>query len=260
MTLAETMALFYEAVTAAEPLAAERIERCFSGTPALPAPDRLAIYAQMYLGRLVDGLRQTFPCVAGWLGEERFSALAEDYVRRHPSEHHDIGQVGRHLASFLVSHPDPDRPDLADLAALEWARQEVFFAPAADRLEAGGLVRLLADDPGRTALPLSPALRVIRLAHDVLPAWRQLEAGMAPGPALPGEAAVAVWRVGYDVVHGPIPPEEAAALEAAFAGASIAEVLAPFGALEAPAVAAHAALSSWLAEGWIVEGEGAGRW
>lgn len=123
MTLAETQALFHEALTGAGPVAAARLEACFAGTPELPAVERVAIYADMYRWRLVDALRETFPKLVRALGDEPFAALADDYLRRHPSEHHDVGQVGRRLAAFLREYPDPERPDLADLAELEWARQ-----------------------------------------------------------------------------------------------------------------------------------------
>jgi hypothetical protein len=47
VTLAETQALFHEILTNREPVAPERIEQCFAGTPELPAAERVAIYANM---------------------------------------------------------------------------------------------------------------------------------------------------------------------------------------------------------------------
>jgi hypothetical protein len=251
VTLAETQALFREVLTGAEPVAPERIDACFAGTPDLPAAERVAIYAGMYLWRLVDALRETFPNLARHLGEADFAALAGDYLRRNPSEHHDVGQVGRRLAAFLRKHPDPERPDLADLAELEWARHQVFFAPPAGTVGPEALAGL---DPGsfsRTGLALSPALRVLLLDHAAVPLWRRLEDGEAPGPPSPGASAVAVWRAGFDVFHTPLPLDEAAALEAAASGDPVAAICAAFEGREDPAAAAHAALSSWLREGWI---------
>jgi hypothetical protein len=252
VTLAETQALFGEAVAGGAPIPAGRIEACFVGTPGLPAADRVAIYADMYLGRLVDALAETFPDLARHLGHEELHALAADYLARHPSGHHDIGQVGRHLAAFLGEHPDPERPWLADLAALEWARQEAFFAPAAQPAGPGVFAALAPGEVAGARLALSPALRLVRLGHDVTPLWRQLEAGQAPEAPPPGPAAVAAWRPGFEVVHGLLPLDEAAALEAALAGAPLSEVCAAFEDRDDPAAAAHAALSSWLSEGWVV--------
>ena len=252
MTLAETQALFHQAITGAEPVAADRIDACFAGTPEHPAVERIAIYADMYLWRLVEALRETFPNLVRSLGDETFAGLAEDYLRRHPSEHHDVGQVGRHLAAFLREFPDPERPDLADLAELEWARQEVFFAPPAEPVGSAVLAGLDAEAISRTGLVLSPALQVLVLAHAATPLWRRLEDGEPPDPPSPDPGPVAVWRSGFDVFHAALPHDEAAALEAARSGDSLATICAAFDDREDPATAAHGALSSWLDEGWIV--------
>jgi hypothetical protein len=252
MTLAETQALFHEVIISAEPVAADRIDACFAGTPGHPAVERVAIYATMYLWRLVGALRETFPMLVRFLGDETFAALAGDYLRRHPSEHHDVGQVGRRLAAFLREYPDPERPDLADLAELEWARHEVFFAPTAERTGPEAFAGRDAEDFSRTGVVLSPALRVLVLDNAAAPLWRRLEDGAPPEPPIPGPSTVAVWRSGFEVFHGVLSFEEAVALRRAASGDSLGEVCAAFAGQEEPVAAAYAALSSWLHEGWIV--------
>lgn len=252
MTLAETQALFHEILTSSGPVAPERIERCFVGTPELPAVERVAIYANMYLWRLADALRETFPKLVRHLGDEQFAALAEDYLRRNPSEHHDVGQVGRRLADFLRQYPDPERPDLADLAELEWARHQVFFAAPSEPVAAEAFTGLAPEAFTRTGLLLSPALRVLVLDHAAAPLWRRLEDGEPPALPSPGPSAVAVWRSGFDVLHCALQLDEAVALEGASSGDSLATICAAFTDREDPAAAAHEALSSWLAEGWIL--------
>jgi hypothetical protein len=252
VTLAETQALFAEAISGGAPLPPGALERCFAGTPALPAAARVAIYADMYRFRLIDALRDSYPSLFRLLGDETFAALADDYLHRHPSEHHDVGQVGRHLADFLRRHPDPERLDLADLAALEWARQEAFFAPSAAPIGAEAMAGLDAEGVARTGLALAPSLRLLSLDHDSTPLWRRLEDGQPPGPPLPGPAAVAVWRTGFEVFHALLELEEAAALAEALRGATLASICAAFATRDDPAAAAHAALSSWLVEGWVV--------
>jgi hypothetical protein len=253
MTLAETQALFHEALSAPGSVEAGRIEECFAGTPEFPAIDRVAVYSDMYLWRLVDALRETFPNVLRYLGDEQFAALAEDYVRRNPSRHHDVGQVGRHLAAFLRTYPDPERPDLADLAELEWARHQVFFAQPAEPVGLEALSGVAPEDFADTLLRLSPAVRILVLDHDAASLWRRLEDGDPPDPPSIGTFAVAVWRRGFDVFHSPISQSEAAAVEGAIAGHSLGSICASFSDQEDPVAAAHAALGSWLQEGWIVE-------
>jgi hypothetical protein len=252
MTLAETQALFHEILTSPQPVAPDRIDACFVGTLEHPAVERVAIYADMYLWRLIEALRETFPKLVSFLGNETFAGLAEDYLRRHPSQHHDVGQVGRHLAAFLRQFPDPERPDLADLAELEWARHVVFFAPPSEPAGAEILAGGGAEGFSRSGLLLSPALRLLVLDHAAAPLWRRIEDGESPGPPTPGPAAVVVWRSGFEVFHATLPSDEAAALAGAGSGDSLATTCAAFGEREEPAAAAHAALSSWLHEGWVV--------
>ena len=250
MTLAETQELFHRAITGRIPLDEASLDRCFGGTGQLPAGDRVAIYRNMYTARLLDGLRQTFPNLARFLGEERFAALGEAYLAEHPSQHHDVGRLGRRLADFLRVYPDPERADLADLAELEWTRNEVFFAQesavvGADALAAAGL-----ESVAGARLRMVPSLRVIGLAHDAAGLWRSLEAGQDV-PAPQDGSAVVAWRRGFEVFHCTLPPEEAEALRAAMEGEPLEGVCASFADRPDPAAEAHAAISSWFAEGWI---------
>jgi hypothetical protein len=251
VTLAETQALFHGLVTRAVDPDAGSLDDCFRGSGELPAADRVAIYRDMYAVRLVDALRETFPNLARFLGEERFSALGQDYVARHPSEHHDVGRIGRRLDCFLRVHPDPERPDLADLAGLEWARNEVFFAPESEAMEAEALATLPPEVVGRTRLRMAPSLRVLLLAHDASVLWRSLERGEDVDPPFAAPTAVAVWRRRFEVFHCPIALHEATALRAAMGGATLEGICAHFAELPDPAVQAHAAISSWFGEQWV---------
>jgi hypothetical protein len=135
---------------------------------------------------------------------------------------------------------------------LEWTRQEVFFAPPAEPVGAEAFAGLDPAAFARTALVLSPALRILVLDHAVQPLWRRLEDGDPPGAPSPGASALAVWRSGFEVFHSPLALDEAVALEGAASGDPLARICAAFSGRPDPAGAAHAALSSWLGEGWIV--------
>ncbi|HVO17644.1 MAG TPA: DNA-binding domain-containing protein [Anaeromyxobacter sp.] len=250
MTLAETQALFHAAITGGE-VSPAALEACFAGTPALPAADRVGIYAEMWLWRQVEALGAEFPAVRACVGGERFPELCRDYLRAHPSEHHDIGRLGRRLAEFLRLHPAPERSDLGDLAELEWARSEVFCEAPASPVGREALAALGPEEFARARLRLVPALRLLSLAHRAQEPWRAAHRGEEPTPAAPGPAYLAVWRAGHDVLHAPLDAAEARALEAALAGAALSEVCASFAAADQPATVGFAALSSWLDEGWV---------
>jgi len=250
VTLAETQALFH-ALATGEEIGAAEAERLVLSTPELPAAERIGIYAGMYASRLVDALRADFPKLAALLGEERFRVLGEAYARAHPSAAPDIGRFGRHLAGYLRAYPARGRPDLSDLAALEWARSEAFFEAPAGPAGREDLAALGAERFAAARLRLVPALRLVRLEHGVVPLWRALEDGAPPPPPVPGASAAAVWRRGFDVLHAAIGPEEALALEAALRGEALGEICGAFAGREDAAEAAFAALGSWLDEGWV---------
>jgi hypothetical protein len=260
MTLAETQALFHAAATGAgaDPAA---LEACFAGTLALPAADRLAIYAGMWWWRQAEALRAEFPALLACLGPERFDALCRGYLEAHPSEHHDIGRLGWALAAFLRSHPAPGRGDLGDLAELEWARAEVFFEAETEAAGRGALAELGADRFAGARLRLSPALRLLRLDHPAQESWARALRGEGPAPVGPAPTRLAVWRAGHEAFHAPLGEAEARALGQALEGATLGQVCAAFAAEGDPAAAAFAALSSWLDEGWVagIEVGGAGQ-
>lgn len=233
MNLAETQELFFRALRGEAPAD----DACFVGTSALSSTERLQIYARMFLDRQVDALASDFPKLRALVGEERFGALARDYALAQPSRHPDLGLLGRGFAEFC---PQP----LRDLAALEWARCEVFFA--ADCTPVGDL-RLAPDVFPSARLTLIPALRLLDLAHDAAAAWARIEDGQPFGAIEAGACALLVWRTGFDVFHAQVPEAEARAVRLALSGEPLAAVCGAFDDAEA----AFAALQSWLAEGLV---------
>lgn len=196
MTLAETQRLFWEA------LRGEAVDRGF-----IAGADRLDVYADMFICRQVDALRADFPETAAALEKEKkFFFISRAYVLAHPSDDPDLGRLGRKFAEFLES----------DLAALEWARSEVFLERDAEPVTAEEFAQTLS-------ISVMPALRLA--------------------------GRTAVWRAHgtFEVSEVELDEAEASALRKALDGASFEEVCAAFG----DPAAAFAALQSWIAEGWI---------
>ena len=90
------------------------------------AHSRLTIYQHGYRIRLRDALKNEFAglqCLAG----RSFDALLDTYVETHPSGHYNIRWYGAGLANFLQG-AHSDRPQLSEMARLDWAISTVFDA------------------------------------------------------------------------------------------------------------------------------------
>lgn len=188
---------------------------------------RVHVYAWIYFARLHDTLRDDFPRVAAYVGDEAFACLVADYLDAHPSENPSLRFLGERLPAFLAKHPLSTRaPGAADLAALDWARVEVF-----DEAHAA----VIAFEPGVVAtatLGAVPALRLIRTQHRVEEVWRQADRGEAHALCEPGEERLVVWRRGFVVHHRAVDEAEESALRALVEGASFADLCERFAAAE----------------------------
>jgi hypothetical protein len=250
MRLADIQALFWRALSGEQP----EVDAVFRGTAELPARARVQIYTDMVLWRQIDVLREDFPKLAKLLGDDEFATLAEAYVRRWPSEFPSLVRLGRKLAEFIRSCEDGTRrPDLADLAALEWARAEIF--EEADALPVDPDALRVHPNFAAARLELIPALRRLTLEYDAAALWRALEDGEAAPEPEHATTCVVAWRPSgpedWQPLHTTVEADEAQALALAANGAPLGAVCEAFAGRAQPAEAAFNALSSWLAEGWV---------
>jgi uncharacterized protein (UPF0276 family) len=214
---------------------------------ALSADERVGVYAEMYWLRMRDMLREDHARVLAQVGEEAFDGLVADYIRAFPSKHHSLNEVGRSLPAFLRQHPDPERPWLGDLAALERARLEAFVAPDAPVLELRELQTLVARFASSRLVP-APALRLLGLKFDVA---TRPEPPEAPPEARP--CHLLVWRKGLQVFQVEVRADEADAVHRLLEGQALPEMCEAFSEREDPAAAAFTAIASWVSEGMISE-------
>ena len=298
--LRRTQELFWTLITAPEGVrpAIEDLERrgdlegrvideMFTGDGALPAVERLDIYANMYFYRLLDCLAEDYPKVRAALGAAHFHNLVTDYLLRHPSEHPSLRHLGRHLPQFVASHPLAGGfPWLADLARLDWARADLFDAPDAPPLSRDALAALPQERAGEARFTMVPAFALLRFDHEVVRYWRALddaESGSNPEETIHGRATgnaaregpedsdthdhegpcgvatparrqswARVWRMDFVVHHCSLDEQEAQCLELVRSGESIARVCQRLAAGRGVARATERA--GRMIQGWIDDG------
>ena len=249
MKLAEMQRLFHQLASRAPGSEAIDPALLFTGTAELDSSARIGIYADMFIWRQIDALRDDFPKLARVFGDGPFYAMAEDYLREHPSRHASLSELGRELPAFLrVWLGEGARSDLFDLASLEWARAKVFEEANVEPAPPEKLRAIGAGELPQLCLSFVPALRLIEVGHDLEALW---EDGARPGPPSPRRQSIAVWRKAFEVLHAPIDDDEAKALALARSGEPLGVVCEAFAQRADAVEAAFRAISSWFVEGWI---------
>lgn len=237
---------------------------------ALSADERLAVYQNAYLARLVGVLREDYPIVCRALGEELFDRFAIDYLRAHPSTTYTLGRLGEGFVAFLErSRPDSDRtrvdsPDwadyLIDLARLEGVVNQVFDGPGEEEsppLEAGRLWSLTPESFARARIVWARSLQLVPLRFPLHEHFSALVRGEQTTIPEPQPQVVAVWRRDYRVRRLPVDPAAARLITLLREGRLVGEALARF-AHEQPSQASQLGtlllqwFQSWGQRGWIV--------
>lgn len=90
------------------------------GPPGIE-PRRLKVYRELVLNNLDGLLAGGFPVIRKTLGEAGWRALLRRFLVQHASRTPLFPELGLELVAFLLAHPDPARPWLAELAHYEWA-------------------------------------------------------------------------------------------------------------------------------------------
>src|SRR5215472_12071206 len=101
---------------------------------------RLGIYRNNLQEGFAKTLALEFPVVRRLAGEDYFRQLALSFLAHHPSRSGDLHHVGAPFAAFLRGQFAGTAYEyFADVAALEWARQECLVAEDDEALDANAL-------------------------------------------------------------------------------------------------------------------------
>jgi hypothetical protein len=269
-TLAELQRRFFALITGAESVAKElaasgipesELAAIVAGDARASAAGRLDVYANMYFFRILDVLRADYPKLVAVLGDDAFHDLATDYLQAHPSRHPSLRFVGAALPGFVAgSARVAERQWLGELAALEWARVDVFDRADAPVLDRAALAALAPEDFGALVLAPVPASALVPARFAIEDVWRAVEAGAEPPEAAPAEPghAVLVWRKDVTVHHRAVTPAEARAFGQLGSGTTFGALCAALaeseGSERAAAELAARCLGQWLADELLARG------
>lgn len=216
----EGVARGIEQLTREGRLAPDAIPSWIEGSDNLDATARLDIYASMYFYRLRDILAEEFDRTAKRIGEVHFHNLITDYLLAHPPSAWSLREAGAALPGFLANHAlAGSHPAIADVAAIERARLEVFDARDEDVLDRERFLAATAADPEGFRLRCAEAIRLFEVDARALGWWSEPESERAPdAAAVPARQHVLVFRKNLAVFHRPCLEDEARCLEAIRSG------------------------------------------
>jgi len=242
-----------------EPSARRRLRALVRSDETLDAVGRLEIYANAYFHRILGVLGEDYPALSRAMGSDAFHDMVTSYLLVEPSRHPSLRYAGGRLPGFLASHDAASglrarTPWAADLAALEWARVEVFDAPDGVLLTREVLAGISPDSFASLELRLGAWARILSLDHPVDTIWRSATGdGEVASPASePTSTHMLVWRKDERVVHRNMTAFEVAGAVSAMDGVCFGQLCESAAGLvgddEAPALSA-AWLEQWLADG-----------
>ncbi|WP_266170947.1 DNA-binding domain-containing protein [Dyella subtropica] len=191
--------------------------RDLCGDNSADTTSRLAIYRNGYRIRLRDALGTEYPGL-GLMAGRRFGHLLESYIETHPSGHYNIRWHGAGLAAFLeYGLPWRDKPELADMARLDWAISTAFDATDEPTLSATALVDVPAESWAALRLRSQSHLQILASPYNV-DAFRRAADGNKQRPRLrhyDKPRYLLVWRQLLTVRYRLVEADELSALTGA---------------------------------------------
>jgi hypothetical protein len=222
----------------------------------LKPEQRVGIYVDAYLARLVEALHDDFPAVTRFLGHRAFHEMARAYLERFPSRSWSLNPLGRKLPEYLSGTVKvPRREAVRDLAAVEVAMAEVFDEAGIRPL---GPADFAAIDPAKfftAKLDFVPTFRLLRVDHAVNP---YIDAVRQEKDALPAirkkRSWIAVYRKEFKVWRLDLQEGASLALSELRKGGTVgAGVAAAARAWKGKPEALPAQIQQWFGE-WSSEG------
>lgn len=185
-------------------------------TPAFPRKERLQIYHQAYRLRLIDALRNDYPALESYLGEDDFVVLANEFIATNPSHHPSLRWFGENLPAFLRAHDHwQTHIHIVELAEFEWA-QTMAFDAADISLTTLDDVRALQPEQWMTMqLEFHPSLQRLSCYSNAPKLWSSLIKDETEIPIEISDRTQEwlVWREDLQVIYRPLDTTEAWALD-----------------------------------------------
>ncbi len=191
--------------------------------------ERMTIYRNAYLFRLIDILFEEFETVHKILGDEEFVVLAQGYLKKFRPTSYTVRDLGDHLATYLKTVPPYcDHPYLSEVADFEWKKRGTFDGPDSVLFSAEDLQQLDSDKLPNARFIFQPTVKRLVFEYDVPQIWKAIqEDNLDKEPSkMPHPLSWVMWRKELSPHWISLDVDADWALQEAMAGASFADICA----------------------------------
>lgn len=141
---------------------------------------RYGVYRNNVATGLARALAARFPITEKIVGEEFFTAMARDFVLRHPPASPVLLHYGEDFADFVQDFaPATDLAYLADIVRLENAQMRAYHAHDTLPLQPHALERILPKRMSGLTFVFHPAAAIVRSAYPIVTIW-SMNVGASP--------------------------------------------------------------------------------
>jgi hypothetical protein len=198
--------------------------------PVVPA-NNLSIYRNNSAISFRLALEGTFPVVRRRVGDDYFRQLSANYRADFPSRSGDLHWIGRDFPAFLLERlHGTEYVWLADLARLEWSREQASIARVEPAVAADVLGRFAPTQLERLVFTLQPSLSLVASDFPVFTVWEANQAENAPPVNQSQASECGMVRARIDQLEvRPLEPRLFSYLSALSAGAPLGDAIAAAG-------------------------------
>lgn len=159
-------------IAAADRNYAVQMERMIRPSELLAPENRIYVYAQGYLLRLMECMRADYPLLLRFLGDELFSAFAKAYLMSLPSHSPSLYDLGAHFPEFLKASQPNNTDRYYFNLPVELAYAERLWAEVERERGLEDLKNEVSDDPlfyfsTMDTLAASPCLRLMEAEFEL---------------------------------------------------------------------------------------------
>lgn len=168
----------------------------------LNAADLLTVYRGSIFGGINNALAEIYPVVKKLVGDTFFDMMMLRYIKQHPSHSPDFNTYGEHMAEFIsLFTPAASLPYLADVARLEWAWHQAFYAADNQTLDFTTLGNVNAAQQDTIIFQCQPGSSLLSSDYPVHHIWQanQDDSTQQHIELAEGSVQLLIWRKGLDM-------------------------------------------------------------